>query len=485
VANETQHYEELRGSSGRRAFFRPQRYDAAELFTTPQPRVLIENKEWRISDISLSGIAVTSKENKENGVVVGESLSLSIEQFGIPIFTGRATIKRIEPSGFGSKVALNFDDTFVDIPALRKKDAQARMRGHFAALQPTSLDAVPAEYRVLCSDILSTFRSYRTFLEQRSDLLDASKADSNGAFELCLEQIMPQWRELWLRGNEATAAILDDPERLGAMKRLTELVLTPEFRHGPIWERSYTKPLGYPGDFQVMNYIYDWKREGDSTYGQIVHRLGLDVTECISTRMDVVTDAVLEMARSKPVGETARVLGVGSGPAHEVRQVFAETARGTTKFDYTLVDQAELALHHAYEGNFPSAMAHGAGATLTCLHQSFTDILQGTLANQHAERQDIVYSVDLFDYLKDERARGLAKSLFELVKPGGLLILGNMNNCPHSNLWPMECLADWRMYYRDEADMLDWVEGLDKESAWTETEATGRVRLLFVRKPGG
>ena len=285
MANETQHYEELRGSSGRRAFFRPQRYDAAELFTTPQPRVLIENKEWRISDISLSGIAVTSKENKENGVVVGESLSLSIEQFGIPIFTGRATIKRIEPSGFGSKVALNFDDTFVDIPALRKKDAQARMRGHFAALQPTSLDAVPAEYRVLCSDILSTFRSYRTFLEQRSDLLDASKADSNGAFELCLEQIMPQWRELWLRGNEATAAILDDPERLGAMKRLTELVLTPEFRHGPIWERSYTKPLGYPGDFQVMHYIYDWKREGDSTYGQIVHRLGLDVTECISTRM--------------------------------------------------------------------------------------------------------------------------------------------------------------------------------------------------------
>jgi hypothetical protein len=93
----------------------------------------------------------------------------------------------------------------------------------------------------------------------------------------------------------------------------------------------------------------------------------------------------------------------------------------------------------------------------------------------------MVYSVGLFDYLKDRRARALASSLFDLVKPGGLLVLGNMNKCDMSNLWPMECLTDWRLYYRDDADML----GLDKQSAWTETEATGRVRLLFIRKSGG
>jgi len=485
VASETQHYEELRGSSGRRAFFRPQRYDPIEIFPSPQPRVLLENKEWRICDISLSGIAVTSKDSQENHVAVGESLPLSIEQFGIPIFSGRATIKRVEPSGFGSKVALNFDDTFVDIPALRKKDAQARMRGHFATLQPTSPDGVPSAYRVLCSDVLSTFRSYRTFLEQRSDLLDMSKKDSNGAFELCLEQMMPQWRELWLRGNEAVESVMGDKESLSALKRVTELVLTPEFCHGPIWERSYAKPLGYPGDLEVMNYVFDWKREGKSTYGQIVHRLGLDVTECIATRTNVVSDTVLKMARSKPVGETARILGLGSGPAHEVRQVFEQTARETTKFEYTLVDQEELALQHAYEKNFPATMAHGAGATLTCLNQSFTDILNGNLGDQQTGTQDIVYSVDLFDYLKDRRARSLAKSLFELVKPGGLMILANMNKGPNSNLWPMECLMDWRLYYRSNAEMLGWAEDLDKENAWTETESTGRVRLLFVRKPGG
>ena len=485
MANEILTYEDLRGSTGRRAFFRPQRYDALEIFTNPQPRVLLDKQEWRISDISLSGIAVTSKDIQDNDVPLGESLPMSIEQFGIPLFSCRATIKRVETAGFGSKVALHFDDSFVDIPALRRKDAQARMRGSFATLQPTSPDVVSQEYRVLCSDILSTFRSYRSFLEQRSDLLDLSKNDSNGAFELCLEQLMPQWRELWLRGNEATEAVMGDKERLNALKRVTELVLTPEFCHGPIWDRSYTKPLGYPGDFQVMNYVYDWKREGKTTYGQVIHRLGLDVAECIGTRMDVVINTVLKLANTKRPGETARVLSLGSGPAREVSQIYEKTARGTTKFEYTLVDQEELALQYAYEGNYPSAMAHGAGAKINCLNLSFTDILRGNLEDKTAYDQDIVYSVGLFDYLKDRRARGLAKSLFDFVKPGGLLILGNMNKCALSNLWPMECLTDWRLYYRDNEEMLGWAEALDSEQAWTETEPTDRVRLLFVRKSAG
>jgi hypothetical protein len=150
---------------------------------------------------------------------------------------------------------------------------------------------------------------------------------------------------------------MDDKERLNALKTLTELVLTPEFNHGPIWERSYSKPLGYPGDFQVMNYVYDWKREGESTYGQIIHRLGLDVAECIGTRMDVVIDTVLRIAKMKPAGETARILSLGSGPAREVKQIYEQTSRGTAKFEYTLVDQEEQALQYAYEGNYPAAMS--------------------------------------------------------------------------------------------------------------------------------
>ena len=30
--------------------------------------------------------------------------------------------------------------------------------------------------------------------------------------------------------------------------------------------------------------------------------------------------------------------------------------------------------------------------------------------------------------------------------------------------------------------MLRWIDGLDAGARWTETESTGRVRMLFVQK---
>ena len=47
----------------------------------------------------------------------------------------------------------------------------------------------------------------------------------------------------------------------------------------------------------------------------------------------------------------------------------------------------------------------------------------------------------------------------------------------------MEFIADWTLQYRNDADMIGWADGLNAARAWTETERTGRVRMLFVRKP--
>ena len=51
-----------------------------------------------------------------------------------------------------------------------------------------------------------------------------------------------------------------------------------------------------------------------------------------------------------------------------------------------------------------------------------------------------------------------------------------------SNLWPMEFITDWSLHYRSEQQMIAWTAGLDPAGVWTDTETTGRVRLLYVRK---
>ena len=472
------HYEELRGSAGRRAFFRAKRYDALELFPAPAPRVQIGvNSIWRLTDISLSGLAIASDSIDDAGATIGVTFPVSISQSGVLLFEGAATVRRIESVGAGSKLALHFRDDFIDIPALRRKDAQARMRASFAALMPASSDAVPAEYRVLCSDVLATLRSYRAFLEQRADAVQGA-VDTDGAFELCVEQLMPQWRGLWTRGNALAEAAMAEAAQMAALKKTTELVLTPELCAGPIWQRGYAKPLGYPGDHRMSRDVADWRRSGRTAYAQLLNRLGLEVCEHLCTRTDGVVDAIAEIAKDKPAGEILRCLSIGSGAACEVDDILKRAPR--TPLHITLADQDGEALTVAREAHIAAIRAHRAGAVLDCRSVSLATIPSLDETGQ----QDVVYAFSLCDHLDDARAREVAKTAFKLVKPNGLLVLGNVNRCAESALWPMECLMDWRMHYRDEAEMLGWSEGLMKQAAWTACDSTGRSRALFVRKAG-
>jgi hypothetical protein len=95
----------------------------------------------------------------------------------------------------------------------------------------------------------------------------------------------------------------------------------------------------------------------------------------------------------------------------------------------------------------------------------------------------MIYSVGLLDYLTDRRAGQLVHRLYQILAPGGTLIIGNMNETGLSNLWPMEFIADWTLQYRGHDRMAAWAQGLNAAEVRTELEPTERVRLLYIRKP--
>jgi hypothetical protein len=259
--------------------------------------------------------------------------------------------------------------------------------------------------------------------------------------------------------------------------------VTPELRLGAIWDRSYAKPLGYPGDFEVMNQVYDWQRLGSNVYRMLMHRLGLEVAECIKTRMEVVRGQIARVVQEKGAARAARILSLGSGPAREIELFLSGGDLKGRRAEFTLIDQEQAALKYAVEKTFPHVLNSNGQARVQCLNLSFTDILRGTGNLASLPPQDMIYSVGLIDYLADRRAQSLVRRLYDTLASGGMMIIGNMNDTALSNLWPMEFITDWSLYYRSDADMLAWAQPLNPAMAWTETEPTERVRLLFVVKP--
>jgi hypothetical protein len=478
-------YEDLKGSSGREIWFRAPRYEARKLFPHLPPRVRVRTSLHKLHDISLGGIAVVCNQQAEDFPEVGEIVPLTIQQSSYTIFESNARVSRRESTVFGSKVAFNFVNGFVEFDKLLSRNVQAQIALQSALFTGESSQLVPREYRVFCADVLKLLGSYRDLLDENMVLARQFERDFDmeGVYQACEARLVQHWRSLWRTGNDLVRSVMGERDVLEATKSFTEVVVTPQMRVGAIWDRSYAKPLGYPGDFEVMNQVYDWDRKGANVYQMLMHRLGLEVAECIKTRMEVVRTTIANVVQEKGLARAARILSLGSGPAREVETYLSGASLKNRRVEFTLIDQEQAALNYAIEKTYPHVLNSGGQARVQGMNMSFTDILRGTGALGSLPPQDLIYSVGLIDYLADRRARALVARLYETLAPGGLLIIGNMNDTGLSNLWPMEFLTDWTLYYRTDAQMVAWAEGLEAAQAWTETEPTDRVRLLFVRKP--
>jgi extracellular factor (EF) 3-hydroxypalmitic acid methyl ester biosynthesis protein len=471
-------YEELTGGEGRQIFYRAQRYRAREIFRQAMPDCEIDHVGYTLQDLSLNGISAATSPGANQVCAPGEEVPVQLGLSGIPIFEARGEVVRVDPSPLGTKVGVRLLDRCLNVPQLLASYQETLIRSSLDSIVEDERLVSPA-YRQLCADIVHLFRGYRGALER----FEQARPDASAAADMlaqCEERVLPRWRTLWHQANELVAPIMQDEAALRATKRFTELVLTPEFMPGAIWKRSYEKPLGYPGDFQIMRMVYDWGREGERLFDRLMHRVGLEVAECIATRMVMMRQTIAETVLRDGAGP-ARIASLGCGPAREVID-YLKLRELPRNAQFTLIDQDHDALSSAYEQTLPEVMRLRGRASVNCLHTSFLQLMKAESVFSRLPQQDLIYTVGLVDYLSQRRGRALASALYASLAPGGTLIIGNMFETPKGNLWPMEFICDWNIVYRSEAEMADLASHLPGAEISTGLDPTGRVCLVTAKK---
>ncbi|HSS64843.1 MAG TPA: hypothetical protein VLS27_10430 [Gammaproteobacteria bacterium] len=476
-------YEELTGARGSRVYYRAERFQARDLFSRKPPLVAFGGNEFELDNISMTGLAASRKGEVELSPKVTDDVAIVFEGDNEPLFHSKGRLERVEQDVNATRVALSFTGAPLDVPNLVSRYNESLLRRDLNGGLHHTLQSVAPEYRQHCVDVLHLLRRYKATLE-KFRLSETETADREAIlYDLCEQRLLPEWRTLWHQGNALVRPLMDDPELLQATKAFTEDVLTPEFMVGHIWERSYRKPLGYPGDYLVMNRVYGWLPQGDGLYPKLVDRIGLEVAECIATRMVMVQHAIAESVSSVKTAEHARVLSLGCGPAQEV-QNYLDQSDIARPIEATLVDQDELALSYAYERIFPKVMARDDGSSVRCLQVSFVELMKIGKIFKGLPPQDLIYTVGLVDYLSPRRVQDLTFCLYQKLAPGGRLIIGNMADVETGNLWPMEFICDWNLHYRTKAEMREFTALLPAEVKHDITpDPTGRVYMLEIRKP--
>jgi hypothetical protein len=82
----------------------------------------------------------------------------------------------------------------------------------------------------------------------------------------------------------------------------------------------------------------------------------------------------------------------------------------------------------------------------------------------------LVYSAGLYDYIttfQDDSTKGtiaLTKNLFELVRPGGSLIIGNFSpDTPADLRFMLDYVCEWKLIYRTKDELYDFARAIPPE----------------------
>jgi hypothetical protein len=480
------HYVSLKGETGRRVYFRPERFKGRVLFPDALPKVTINGLPFTLADISMNGLAASSFRRAES-LTSGAEVALTLSYLGCDLYSNTAKVVRIEKTASGTKVALNLHCGSINISGLIDAYAAAELNHDIDALavRHPGGDRVPEHYKQICSDVLFMMREYRALLESYEQ-----NARRNGTFShdienqlvaRCLASFLPQWKSLWQQANQLVVACLTDKKALQAIKHYTERTLTPEFCLNPGWRWVYEKPLGYPGDHVAMEKFYLNRVEGETAYIKLIDAIGLEIAAFVRSRMAGMEKILAETLSVFSKGRQVNILNIGSGVAFEL-QSFLRNHRFTAQARITLLEQEADALNKAYQGITAANEQNGNAVTLQSLNVSYLEMLKTTKTFEDIPRQDLIYSLGILDYMTENRAREFLSSLVTQLNDGGKLVVANMHIAKDAPLWPLECIENWNLIYRSEADMRNLVTEIPGLLAETFIDETGHVVFLILHK---
>lgn len=287
--------------------------------------------------------------------------------------------------------------------------------------------------------------------DQLQDLLDKGGPDEN-EYQL-LDRVM-----LMLYQNLNTGLISQDD--IDALKCL----FTNEYLHETMHGNGYRKPMGYAGDFLLIDRIYTFHKSSHPHFVKWDNYFHYNEAPiAVRNRKEYFKQRMLEKIVSQE--EPIKLLDVASGPARDLHELFQQIDKD--QLNATCVDLDARAIDYARE---------------LCKEEAgqIQFVNKNILRFSTTEKFDVIWSAGLFDYF-DHKVFVLAiKKFLSWLKPGGEIIIGNFSE-DNSSRGYMELFGEWILIHRSPEQLIQLAKeaGAQDHQIVIESEPLGVN--LFMR----
>jgi len=410
------------------------------------------------------------------------------------IYSGRAVISSLVSTGAVTVCEARLDESCFSIASFSPAAVGIRLRDGFDEFLndwQKNYKVLP-EFKVVMADMQTFLSDLRLWLEQvELQIRSAPTGDRVEMERQTVEEfgqaMVPAFDALHERLEDISGRIEADlrPVHQNFSKRqLHPLVMCSPFAY-----RTYNKPLGYAGDYEMVNMILRSPFEGASLFAKVVNLWFLSQwpAKAHRNRVEYLKNRLVEESlrgarRDKPV----RVLNLGCGPAREVQEFLLENA-ACEHANLTLLDFSEEAVQHTARILDGIKHQQGRGTPIhvqkKSVHQLLKEGSKPTVGSD-GSNYDFVYCAGLFDYLPDRTCRQLMEVFYHWLAPGGSIIATNVvDSKPFRHM--LEFVLDWHLNYRDEKRCAALMpERALPDCCHLGRDSTGVNVFIEVRKPG-
>ncbi|HVU08574.1 MAG TPA: hypothetical protein VHG89_08550 [Verrucomicrobiae bacterium] len=344
------------------------------------------------------------------------------------------------------------------------------------------------QFKALIADMQTFFRDLellfnRTELKlQAWSMAERQKAEQEMLAEL--EKIVLPLMDYFFEKFNELADKIDDDQKPFHMRYVRQH-LHPMILNAPFVNRTFTKPRGYAGDYEMVNMIGRNGFEGSSLFGKIVHRWFVQQppAQAHRNRVKYLAERIeKEVSRIFQMRRPTRIFNFACGPAIEV-QLFIRGSILADHAEFTLIDFDDETLGYSRK-ILDQSIAKRQRNTLVCFEKkSVNQLIKDRQKLVGKKSYDFVYCAGLFDYLSDTVCKQLMDIFYGFVAPGGLLLATNVSDAnPSTNT--MEHVLDWHLIYRNEKDIRAISPSLASEDdVRVHADDTGVNLFLEIRKP--
>jgi len=406
------------------------------------------------------------------------------------VYAGRAVVSNLMNMSSVTVCEATLDETCLDLDALcQMGEPQKLLAGFEKFLEEWGRNyRIDPEFKVVMADMQSMFLDLRLWMEQLELSVRSQPGGDRTRFEREILQVLQQ------PVMPAAAAVVEkfetvanrlEPASQPAHRTYMKRQIHPLVLCSPFLYRTFKKPLGYAGDYEMVNMMLRDPFEGGSMFAKMINRIFLNTPPVLAhqNRIAYLTRRLAdETARVAARGGVLRVYNLGCGPAKEIQDFISEEMLAD-RAQFTLLDFNEETLAYTAKTLGEIKQKRQRTTTVQMVRKSVHQLLKEANRAGTRAKYDLVYCAGLFDYLSDAVCKRLMNLLYDLTAPGGLLITTNVSTANPSRNW-MEYVLDWHLLHRGATEFARLAPELaPAESCSVQAISAGVNIALEVRKP--